>query len=756
MGWPCTARSSSGPNPSPATSWVSGTYVLSKRRSTGASASQRALIEVEHTLAPTPATKSSRDRSVSDLKVPGWLSCPTSAPADASRRLGCPAGAFHEAAGRGSAPATSPPSEPGTSPSPPRSSGEDSSRTCSSASELPPAGPATGQESAAESSQTECSHGRCHKSSRNWQSPAPPAESANALAPSSRSAGRPPPPASHTSARILISKPATTCSLASTTRRTDAPRNRWHATASAPRAEPSSAAAGSPPPHIAAGPSGNRLCWRRPPHRRTRAATSGSRREIGWLAARCCRPRAAPRRPRDEPCPRAAQATAARAARLPEVAQQPSPRIAAWAASPQQSYSEGEGRRRHHYVWTPRGVQGLPPGRRLRPLQVRRRSRRAAPDQSGLPGCPRRASHVGLNPATVRVPRLPHSPRLPASRAPLRYGRPLRRGRGRRASRHDIKLGTRKHGSHDGGGGGQRGGRLNSRPPTASGGRAAAAAAGSPRQARRECERKHGQRERRLHQRRLSGAAKGLGGIDDQKGVRRIEQPHHEHASEYKSALSAAKCVCISRQLCGSTEAIRANITFSPAPNASCSPASGTMAQSTSQGVGRSAASQTVEPSASRGSPSPANELLSRTRAKKLPPRLDDGVSPNIGVQKARPRPEPGFPDGRPRAEDGVRELCALKTSRNTTPHTNSQRSMGSATWSQIPSHAGSGEGGGDDARGEEESIRWGATLQSGGIVCLIVVKCRIQIQQQQLGVESLWRRYERPTVQKPSQIAAD
>mmetsp|Transcript_26199 Transcript_26199/g.84599 ORF Transcript_26199/g.84599 Transcript_26199/m.84599 type:complete len:239 (-) Transcript_26199:218-934(-) len=79
---------------------------------------------------------------------------------------------------------------------------------------------------------------------------------------------------------------------------------------------------------------------------------------------------------------------------------------------------------------------------------------------------------------------------------------------------------------------------------------------------------------------------------------------------------------------------------------------------------------------------------------------------------------------------------------------------MGSATWSQIPSHAGWGEGGGDDARGEEESIRWGATLQSGGIVCLIVVKCRIQIQQ--LGVESLWRGYERPTVQKPSQIAAD
>eukprot|EP00962_Isochrysis_galbana_P039459 scaffold14129_cov133-Isochrysis_galbana.AAC.1 len=39
-------------------------------------------------------------------------------------------------------------------------------------------------------------------------------------------------------------------------------------------------------------------------------------------------------------------------------------------------------------------------------------------------------------------------------------------------------------------------------------------------------------------------------------------------------------------------------------------------------------------------------------------------------------------------------------------------------------------------------------------MVCLIVVKCGIQIQQ--LGVESLWRGYERPTVQKPSQIAAD
>eukprot|EP00962_Isochrysis_galbana_P059646 scaffold33362_cov101-Isochrysis_galbana.AAC.1 len=51
---------------------------------------------------------------------------------------------------------------------------------------------------------------------------------------------------------------------------------------------------------------------------------------------------------------------------------------------------------------------------------------------------------------------------------------------------------------------------------------------------------------------------------------------------------------------------------------------------------------------------------------------------------------------------------------------------MGSATWSQIPSHAGWGEGGGDDGRGDEESIRWGATLQSSGIVCLIVVKCRI------------------------------
>eukprot|EP00962_Isochrysis_galbana_P014469 scaffold4145_cov115-Isochrysis_galbana.AAC.17 len=79
---------------------------------------------------------------------------------------------------------------------------------------------------------------------------------------------------------------------------------------------------------------------------------------------------------------------------------------------------------------------------------------------------------------------------------------------------------------------------------------------------------------------------------------------------------------------------------------------------------------------------------------------------------------------------------------------------MGSATWSQIPSHAGWGEGGGDDGRGDEESLRWGNTAKCGGIVCLIVVKCGIQIQQ--LGVESLWHRYERPTVEKPSQIAAD
>eukprot|EP00962_Isochrysis_galbana_P055512 scaffold27285_cov107-Isochrysis_galbana.AAC.4 len=37
---------------------------------------------------------------------------------------------------------------------------------------------------------------------------------------------------------------------------------------------------------------------------------------------------------------------------------------------------------------------------------------------------------------------------------------------------------------------------------------------------------------------------------------------------------------------------------------------------------------------------------------------------------------------------------------------------MGSATWSQIPSHAGWGEGGGDDGRGDEESIRWGNTAK--------------------------------------------
>eukprot|EP00962_Isochrysis_galbana_P016408 scaffold4698_cov115-Isochrysis_galbana.AAC.9 len=70
---------------------------------------------------------------------------------------------------------------------------------------------------------------------------------------------------------------------------------------------------------------------------------------------------------------------------------------------------------------------------------------------------------------------------------------------------------------------------------------------------------------------------------------------------------------------------------------------------------------------------------------------------------------------------------------------------MGSATWSQIPSHAGWGEGGGDDGRGDEESIRTGTVGQHckvaeygyryGGII-------------QQLGVESLWRGYERPAVQ--------
>eukprot|EP00962_Isochrysis_galbana_P050253 scaffold21698_cov122-Isochrysis_galbana.AAC.9 len=42
-----------------------------------------------------------------------------------------------------------------------------------------------------------------------------------------------------------------------------------------------------------------------------------------------------------------------------------------------------------------------------------------------------------------------------------------------------------------------------------------------------------------------------------------------------------------------------------------------------------------------------------------------------------------------------------------------------------------------------------------GGQHCKVAESyCRIQIQQ--LGVESLWRGYERPTVQKPSQIAAD
>jgi len=41
---------------------------------------------------------------------------------------------------------------------------------------------------------------------------------------------------------------------------------------------------------------------------------------------------------------------------------------------------------------------------------------------------------------------------------------------------------------------------------------------------------------------------------------------------------------------------------------------------------------------------------------------------------------------------------------------------------------------------GEMRSRYGGATLQSGGIVCPIVVKFCIQIQQ--LGVESLWRGY--------------
>jgi len=78
---------------------------------------------------------------------------------------------------------------------------------------------------------------------------------------------------------------------------------------------------------------------------------------------------------------------------------------------------------------------------------------------------------------------------------------------------------------------------------------------------------------------------------------------------------------------------------------------------------------------------------------------------------------------------------------------------MGSATWSQIPSHAWRGEDGGDDGRGYEESIRWGQHCKVAES-CLIVVKFCIQIQR--LGVESLWRGYERPTVPKPNQIAAD
>eukprot|EP00962_Isochrysis_galbana_P002532 scaffold677_cov118-Isochrysis_galbana.AAC.1 len=101
-----------------------------------------------------------------------------------------------------------------------------------------------------------------------------------------------------------------------------------------------------------------------------------------------------------------------------------------------------------------------------------------------------------------------------------------------------------------------------------------------------------------------------------------------------------------------------------------------------------------------------------------------------------------------------------LKTSRNTTPHTtNSQRST---IWVPQPGPKyqvmPGGEKGEVTMEGVMRSRYGGTTLQSGGIVCLIVVKFCIQIQQ--LGVESLslWRgyEYERPTVQKPSQIAAD
>eukprot|EP00962_Isochrysis_galbana_P027863 scaffold8772_cov116-Isochrysis_galbana.AAC.1 len=91
--------------------------------------------------------------------------------------------------------------------------------------------------------------------------------------------------------------------------------------------------------------------------------------------------------------------------------------------------------------------------------------------------------------------------------------------------------------------------------------------------------------------------------------------------------------------------------------------------------------------------------------------------------------------------------MSRVKTSRNTTPHTNSQRSMGSATWSQIPSHAGWGEGGGDDGRGEDMRSRY------GGQHCK-VAESSLCVQIQQLGVESLWRGYERPTV-RPSRSRA-
>jgi len=82
--------------------------------------------------------------------------------------------------------------------------------------------------------------------------------------------------------------------------------------------------------------------------------------------------------------------------------------------------------------------------------------------------------------------------------------------------------------------------------------------------------------------------------------------------------------------------------------------------------------------------------------------------------------------------ELSTRVVKDVKTPRSTTPHTNSQRSMGSATWSQIPSHAWRGEDDGDDERGYEESIRWGQH-------CKVAESCLIRAMRAASGISRLY-----------------